>query len=754
MRPFLPTAIQRLREAFEPALDAELLDRYVSDNDQSAFELLLRRHLPLILGVCRRILRDQHEAEDAVQATCMVLARKAASISKRESLGSWLHKVACRTALRLRTTSAQPVLPHAEASRVSESPTPLEAAVQREAAMILDEEINGLPEKYRLPLILHDLHGQPCREVARELDWPLGTLATRLGKARQMLLERLTLRGVALPSGLTLALLLNGGKAEAAAGFAETTMRAALSMNGKARVIALAKGTLRTMNPARYNLVAGLLLAILLGGGSLRLLESSAADEKPAPATTPKPKPVRRGSDWPMFGGTPARNMVNITDRNVPDTFNVAAGKNIKWQARLGSRSLGGPVVAGGRVFVGTNNVNPRDPQIKGDRGVLMCFEEATGNFLWQAVHTKLESGGINDMPEAGITSTPAVDGDRVYYVSNRATVVCATTAGKEGKADIVWEYDMIKQLNVFPHEKSVPSPLIVGDLLFVVTANGVDETHIRIPSPDAPSFLALNKKTGKVIWKDNSPGKNILHTQWSSPTLARIDGRQQILFPGGDGWLRAFEPKTGKLLWKYDCNPKNAVAKHRNEFLAVPVVHEGKVYIGTGQDPEHGQGPGWLHCIDPTRPAKIPADGDISAELVVNEKVVPPQTKPNPNSGQLWAQGGQGGIGRTLSTCAVHDGLVYAAELNGYLYCFDAGTGKVCWRHDLRSAIWGSPLWVDGKVYLGTDDGELWIFQHGKQKPAPVMINLDEPIRSASVVANGVLYVMTDKTLIAIAPK
>ena len=740
--------IQRLRETVEPVRDAELLGRFVSERNQSAFELLVRRHILMLLGACQRILQDEHDAEDAVQATFLVLARKASSISQRESVAGWLHKVACRIALRLRNTSPGFVLVPAEEPIVNPVENPLQLAARNEIVQIIDEEINRLPEKYRIPVILHELRGQTCRDVARELDCPLGTIATRLSKARELLRKRLTQRGVALSSGLALT-AAGVEPAEAATGFVEVTVRAAQTAGTpevSARVLSLARGAIHSMNPTRNGLVAVLLLVAVFGG-SVWLQQSSAVDEKPSPQDAPKPPAVVRNSDWPMFGGTTARNLVNASDRIVTTDFNVTTGKNIKWKAELGSRSYGGPVVAGGRVFVGTNNDNPRAPRVKGDRGVLMCFEVATGRFLWQAVHAKLPAQA-NDWANMGILSSPTVEGDRLYYVSNRATAVCATTAGKDGKAVMVWEYDMIEQLKVFPHTRSVTSPLVVGDLLFVVTGNGRDERG-NLPSPGAPSFLALNKKTGKVVWQDRSPGKNIRRAQWSSPTSGLIGGRQQLLFPGGDGWLRAFEPETGKLLWKFDCNPRNANPNERNEIIAVPVVHEGKVYIGLGQDPENGAGIGWLGCIDPTKPKQIPADGDISAELGIA-----PAMRPNPNSGLVWSTGGVRGFGRTMSTCAIHDGLVYAAELNGYLHCIDAQTGKTYWSHDLRSMIWGSPLWVAGEILIGTDDGELWIFKHGKQARAPEKINLGSPIRSTPVVANGVLYVMTATMLYAIGGK
>src|SRR5262249_2239307 len=141
-------------------------------------------------------------------------------------------------------------------------------------------------------------------------------------------------------------------------------------------------------------------------------------------------------------------------------------------------------------------------------------------------------------------------------YVSNRCEVNCLDTEGlangNQGvqdeqykdatDADVIWHVNMMKDLGVFPHNMSACAPLIVGDILYIVTANGVDEGHINIPSPNAPSFIALNKNTGELVWKDNSPGNNIMHGQWSNPAYAEIGGVPQIIFPGGDGWIRGFE--------------------------------------------------------------------------------------------------------------------------------------------------------------------------------------------------------------------
>src|SRR5918999_6507161 len=137
--------------------------------------------------------------------------------------------------------------------------------------------------------------------------------------------------------------------------------------------------------------------------------------------------------EWPMWGGAPDRNMVSKA-KGMPTSWDVKTKKNIKWVAKLGSQTYGNITVSGGVVLVGTNNEGVRDPKITGDKGVLMAFDEKTGAFLWQAVHDKLAAGRVNDWPFQGIASSPLVEGDRVYYVSKRAELVCADTQGFRDK--------------------------------------------------------------------------------------------------------------------------------------------------------------------------------------------------------------------------------------------------------------------------------------------------------------------------------
>lgn len=515
-----------------------------------------------------------------------------------------------------------------------------------------------------------------------------------------------------------------------------------------------------------------LAVAVLFTG---LLLTSSPADSGNDQAPERGGGDMERGyREWPLFGGSPGRNLVNLLESGMPTDWCTTPRKykNVKWVVEVGSKAHGLPVISGGKIFIGTNNAHPRNPLITGDKSILMCFRESDGRFLWQAVHDKLPSGRVNDWPEIGLVSTPAVEDNRIYYVSNRCELICADTAGfQDGRndgvkdekyrgrrdADIVWRLDMFNGLGVFPHNASTSSPLIAGDLVFLVTSNGVDEGHINIPAPKAPSFLAVNKRTGKVVWKDHSPGKNIMHGQWSSPAYAVVRGVPQVIFPGGDGFLYAFDPPTGRLLWKFDCNPKAAKwvlggTGDRSDFIATPVVWENRLYIGVGQDPEHKKGVGHLWCIDLERAVargKVNANHDVSP---VGDNF-DPAAPVNRHSALAWHYGGLAPplaprdfiFGRTLSTCAVHDGLVYAAEYDGILHCLDARTGKKYWEHDMQADTWASPLWVDGKIYLGNESGDMLVFAHGKKKSLLKTIETAGRIRTAAVAANGVLYVVPE---------
>ena len=517
--------------------------------------------------------------------------------------------------------------------------------------------------------------------------------------------------------------------------------------------------------------------------------------------------------DWTQWGGSSERNNVP-TASNVPDDWSIgrfdrttgewdpANAENIEWVARLGSQTYGNPVVAGGKVFVGTNNgagYLERFPADE-DLGCLLAFSESDGEFLWQHSSEKLPTGRVHDWPLQGICSTSYVEGDRLWFVSSRGLVICVDTEGfydgendgpyedepviDDHEADVIWQFDMMSKLGVSQHNMCACSLTAMGDVLFVNTGNGVDESHVYIPALDAPSFMALDKNTGEVLWTDASPGENILHGQWSSPTVGELGGVPQVLFAGGDGWLYSFradkwnDDQTPILLWKFDCNPKTSEwilggAGTRNNIIATPVIYDGLVYVAVGQDPEHGEGIGHLWCIDPT------GEGDISAELAVHvndrseiiahrrlQAVIPEEGEvaiDNPNSGVVWHydlydQDGDGEFDfeetmhRSCGTVAIKDDLLFIADFSGLFHCLNAKTGDVNWTYDMFAAAWGSPLIVDGKVFIGDEDGDVAIFEFSADAQEPLTeINMGNSVYSTPIIANGVLFISNKTHLFAI---
>jgi outer membrane protein assembly factor BamB len=451
-------------------------------------------------------------------------------------------------------------------------------------------------------------------------------------------------------------------------------------------------------------------------------------------------------TEWPMWGGSPDRNMVSDAT-GLPTTWDVKTGKNIKWVASLGSQSYGNPVVASGVVLVGTNNEAVRDPKQPGDRGVLMAFRESNGEFMWQATYEKLSSGRANDWPFQGIASSPLVIDGVAYFVSNRAVVIAADIQGfhdnendgpvKDEKLtgkndpDVIWSFDTMEEVGNFPHNLANSSPVAHGDLLFVSTGNGQDESHVNVPSPRAPAIIALHRATGKVAWEDASPGDKILHGQWSTPAVGSIGGVVQVVHGQGDGWVRGYDAVKGTKLWEFDTNPKDSIwPKTRNEVIATPVIVGDVVYIANGQDPEHGEGVGHLYAIDATK------RGDITT------------------TGKLWHYDGAAdkeNIRRSISTASVKDGVLYYPDFSGFLHCLDAKTGKRLWKHDMFAAMWSSTMVADGKVYLGDEDGDVTVFQHGREKKILAENNMDSSVYSTVITANGVMYIMTRNNLYAI---
>lgn len=513
-----------------------------------------------------------------------------------------------------------------------------------------------------------------------------------------------------------------------------------------------------------------------------------------------------RAADWPQWGGRNVRNFTGdeqpLPAAFAPDRTDTASngvqttvpGVNLKWKAPLGTQAYVTPAVSQGRVYIGANDAKVDTARFTKTQGsVFDCLDEATGARLWRLVmprlRTKNKQFNYDDM-NLGLCSSPTVDGDRVYVMGSRGDVLCLDVHGqadgnagpyadeglymadtrvfpdKPGRfgatnapalpqplalqpddADIVWRYDVLETLDVWPQDAVDCSILVYGDLLYVCTCNGVDKSHKNIPSPNAPDLIVLDKHTGKLLATIDRPlGTSIFHGDWSSPSVACVGGRDQILWGGGDGMCYAFDPRIEpgadggpgvlRRLWQFDCDPPqyrfrdgvklpyNKNKEGPSEIIATPVFWHGRVYVAVGQDSRHGPGKGCLTCIDPAH-----AEGD---------------------SGKVWQSTD---VDRSFSSAAItEDGLLFIADYTGVLRCFDAASGQQHWSHDLGGRVFCSPFCCGDRVYVGTESGRLTVAEAKKEKRILDEVRFDGPIYATPVAANGVLYVASQRTLYAFA--
>jgi outer membrane protein assembly factor BamB/HEAT repeat protein len=431
---------------------------------------------------------------------------------------------------------------------------------------------------------------------------------------------------------------------------------------------------------------------------------------------------------------------------NPPVDWDPATGRNIVWSVELGNETYGRPVVAGDTVYVGTDNARHLNPAYQEDAGVLVALQAKDGKFLWQDVAPRVERG-LREFLLPSTTSAPYVEKDRLYYVTAECQLRALDTQGfRDGEnngpyreevfqdntaADIVWELDICGRLGVFPHEATNSEVLPVGDLLMVSTSNGQNEGHLRVPSPRAPSLIAVDKRSGEVVWRAIGAGGQVLHGQWSSPVAANVNGRIQVLFGGGDGWLRSYDAASGHEIWRFDGNPKDARwlprpgVLSRSSIIASPVFADGRVFIAMGQSPGHGTGPSLIYAISPN------GQGDVTQSRL------------------LWTSRE---VGRVVGTPIVKDGLLYVGDLGGKIHCLDAATGAHLWKHETNEAIWGSLLLAGNRLYVGNVEGSMTILRAGRQKELLGHIEMDAPLYSAPVPVGDALYLVTANRLYLIA--
>jgi RNA polymerase sigma factor (sigma-70 family) len=353
----LAKAVGRLRHwahqgSAESVGDGPLLEAFLSRGDEAAFERLVRRHAPMVLAVCRRVVGNTHDAEDAFQATFLVLVRKAACIVPRDMLGNWLHGVALRTALDARSRLARRRSREKQVSDMHHASHPAEAG-QEELRQALDQELSRLPDKYRLPVVLCELEGRSRREVARQLGLPEGTLSSRLATARKKLSQRLARRGLAVAPALLAAAL--SGRAAAATMpvglLAETVRVGLLAATGQAagfvsaQVVTLAEGAVKSMFLAKLKVVSALMAVLALlgaglmggvrglgdGGTALAAQNNRAAARKIVVESKPKTESPPPGS---IFGRSGAAKAQALLQGGGDKESEAAIERGLDWLAR------------------------------------------------------------------------------------------------------------------------------------------------------------------------------------------------------------------------------------------------------------------------------------------------------------------------------------------------------------------------------------------------------------------------------------
>jgi outer membrane protein assembly factor BamB len=282
------------------------------------------------------------------------------------------------------------------------------------------------------------------------------------------------------------------------------------------------------------------------------------------------------------------------------------------------------------------------------------------------------------------------------------------------------------------------------GDFLYLNSGTGVDNSHRVIRTPNAPSLIVLNKKTGAFVARDEEKiAPQIFHSTWSSPSLGFVGDARRIFFAAGDGVLRAFDPVTPggeaktrslKKIWQFDPDPTAPKENvHRftsnrqigpSNIYGMPVVLDGRVYVAGGGDLFWGKNEAWLKCID------IRGNGDVTS------------------SAEIWSYP----LNRhVVATPAIADGLIFITDVGRTLHCVDATSGKPVWTHGTQSEFWASPLVADGKVFVGNRKGEFFVFRAAREKELLSTFQFKAPISATVCAANGVVYIGTMTHLYAV---
>jgi RNA polymerase sigma factor (sigma-70 family) len=596
----LRTALHHLRRAIQSpeavVSDARLVERFVTARDEAAFELLVRRHERLVLSVCRRVLRDGPDAEDAFQATFLVFVRKAASIGKRESVAAWLYKVAYRVALRARAGSARGARherPGADLPSLAAPEAP--DAAWRELRPLLDQEVNRLPEKYRRPVVLCYLESRTYDEAARELGCSRGTVSTRLTRARELLRRRLARRGLALSVALLTTLLIERPAAAGVpAGLADGAVRAALLVAAgraadglvSAKVVSLMEGALHAMVATKRKVLAGILLAVAVAGagtGTLTYRAFAAGQDQDPNRAAARPYNVLEGTDQvtPPLRKAPAeppaafgwRERAVLTDNTdnvlsvtfspdgkrlasanldgVADLWDVASGKLVR---RITTERLYSTAFSpDGRVLATAGNK-------RSGLGVVQVWDLGTGRQVSALAGNPGAFDAVAFAPDGRLLATGSRDGTvRLWDVAQNREQQSLTLQGPSLPILAVTFSPDGKRLAAASGEEVVrpdgrPGAVTLWDVASgkVATIRGQDGTVAAVAfSPDGKTLVSAGADKTVRLW-DPATGKELRQFAGTNGFIRRVafspDGKL-LASTSTDGAVRLWDVATGKLI-------------------------------------------------------------------------------------------------------------------------------------------------------------------------------------------------------------
>ena len=467
----------------------------------------------------------------------------------------------------------------------------------------------------------------------------------------------------------------------------------------------------------------------------------------------------------------------------------VGTSPNVRWAVPIGRWTYATPVITHGKVLIGTTNDVVWDERRPGSRSVLLCFDEKTGEFLWQLPLPK--DYGISSMFDAfcaGITSTPTVVGDRIFLTTGRGEILCldinglangnsgpytdeaflythrGTDRGRvvnrnmdvlplaKTDADIIWRYDAFGELKAMPHDTNNCDIIYYDGLLVVNTGNAPDVSHRRVITPEAPALIIMDAELGIPLARDNfNIGSDISHGQWCSPAFGKVDGKNMIFYGGGNGVLHAVEAPSRAALWRqYEANGRRLVQLEAEwKFQGDPRVHQPG---GVVPSFVMGVGSPSYTCLPPPL---LDNEGRI---FMLFGHDAWNGAKPF----RSWLAGIDARSGSLLwgtdniedgavAPLAMADGLLYMADRRGNFYCFEPATGKVHWKLQLRGDIWARPLLADGKIYVGTDRRLFYVLRAGLEPQIISEIAMPDRIFAPAAALGDTLYVVGDGFLYAV---